>query len=344
MNETILSGLINLFAIFASLAKIPHEKARAALTSYLTSHFGIRSNQEYLDLFDETQSIYDDPDLAIDKQMVILNVCQQLKPTLIAEEQLLLLLRFMEFAHGSDKGLDENLSVFHSIADIFAISAQQFDQLYAFVTGHNADHLMVIDNQESDQPNHIYCKGLEGRIRVLQFPQYDRIVFAYQGNSQIYMNNLPLTAGIFYSWQRSSVIKSPHFQPIYYSDVIDTFNKNEHKARIYLTGRDINFRFKNSENGMHNFSFNLESGQLVAIMGGSGVGKSTLLSLLNGNLIPQQGTICINGHPIQEEESKQLIGFVPQDDLLIEELTVFQNLWYTARLCFANLTDEEIKT
>ena len=158
MNETILSGLINLFAIFASLAKIPHEKARAALTSYLTSHFGIRSNQEYLDLFDETQSIYDDPDLAIDKQMVILNVCQQLKPTLIAEEQLLLLLRFMEFAHGSDKGLDENLSVFHSIADIFAISAQQFDQLYAFVTGHNADHLMVIDNQESDQPNHIYCK------------------------------------------------------------------------------------------------------------------------------------------------------------------------------------------
>ena len=74
MNETILNGLINLFAIFASLAKIPHEKARAALTSYLTSHFGIRSNQEYLDLFDETQSIYDDPDFEIDKQMVILCV------------------------------------------------------------------------------------------------------------------------------------------------------------------------------------------------------------------------------------------------------------------------------
>lgn len=34
---------------------------------------------------------------------------------------------------------------------------------------------------------------------------------------------------------------------------------------------------------------------------------------------------------------------VPQDDLLIEELTVFQNLWYTARLCFANLTEKEIE-
>ena len=211
------------------------------------------------------------------------------------------------------------------------------------MTGAKADHILVIDNQEKEQSNHIYRKGLEGEIRVLQFPQFDRTVFTYEGSGQIFMNNIPLTTGIFYSWQRSSVIKSPHFLPIYYSDVIDTFNKNEHKARIFLTGRAINFRFKNSENGMHNFSFNLESGQLVAIMGGSGVGKSTLLSILNGHLIPQEGSVCINGHPIQEEGSKQLIGFVPQDDLLIEELTVFQNLWYTARLCFANLSDIEIK-
>lgn len=38
-----------------------------------------------------------------------------------------------------------------------------------------------------------------------------------------------------------------------------------------------------------------------------------------------------------------MIGFVPQDDLLIEELTVYQNLWFTARLCFARLSDQEIK-
>ena len=94
---------------------------------------------------------------------------------------------------------------------------------------------------------------------------------------------------------------------------------------------------------MHNFSFNLESGQLVAIMGGSGVGKSTLLSILNGNIIPGEGSVCLNGHPLSDPECKQLIGFVPQDDLLIEELTVFQNLWYTARLCFANLTEKEIE-
>ena len=44
MNETILNGLLNLFAIFASLAKIESDQARQAVNSYLTSHFGIRSH------------------------------------------------------------------------------------------------------------------------------------------------------------------------------------------------------------------------------------------------------------------------------------------------------------
>jgi len=130
--------------------------------------------------------------------------------------------------------------------------------------------------------------------------------------------------------------------PVYYSDVLDVFNQNEHKERILLTGRDIEFSFKNSENGMHNFSFNLESGQLVAIMGGSGVGKSTLLSILNGNIIPGEGNVCLNGHPLSDPECKQLIGFVPQDDLLIEELTHSKILWYTARPLFRpTLTKKE---
>jgi ABC-type multidrug transport system ATPase subunit len=106
---------------------------------------------------------------------------------------------------------------------------------------------------------------------------------------------------------------------------------------VEFCGRDINFRFPNSNNGTHNLSFTLQSGELLAIMGGSGTGKTTLLSLLNGSMRPQEGTITINGHDIAEPEAKNLIGFVPQDDLLIEELTVYQNLWYTAKLCFEGM-------
>lgn len=344
MNETILNGLLNLFAIFASLAKIEREQARQAINSYLTSHFGIRSHKEYMELFNEIQSVYDDPDFDIDRENIIINVCNQLKPKLMAEDQLLLLLRFMEFAHSNNEGLNNNLSIFHKVATIFNIDNDCFDDLYAFVVGKKSPSILAINANESDKnANHIYRKGLEGEIRVLQLAKFDRMVFTYQGDGRVFMNDIPVTPGIFYGWQRSSVIKSPQFLPVYYSDVIDAFNQDEHKDRILLSGRDIEFSFKNSENGMHNFSFNLESGQLVAIMGGSGVGKSTLLSILNGNIKPQDGSICLNGHPLDSPVCKQLIGFVPQDDLLIEELTVFQNLWYTARLCFANLTHDEIE-
>lgn len=88
MNETILNGLLNLFAIFASLAKIESDQARQAVNSYLTSHFGIRSHKEYMELFEEIQSVYDDPEFDIDRESVIINVCNQLKPKLIAEDNM----------------------------------------------------------------------------------------------------------------------------------------------------------------------------------------------------------------------------------------------------------------
>lgn len=343
MNEAILNGLLNLFSIFASLARIEKEQAHNAVNTYLSSHFGIRSHKEYMELYEELYDMYNDPAFDIDKRSVIRNVCTQLKPKLVTEEQVLLLLRFMEFAHNNSEGFTENLSVFQSIASIFQTDTDLFNDLIAFVAGESSASILEIDGNPDEKIRHISRKGLEGSIRVLLLRPFDRLVFTYHGSSRLFINDIPATPDIFYSWQRSSVIKSLHFHPVYYSDVMDVFNQNEKRGRILLAGRNINFRFPNSENGMHNFSFNLESGQLVAIMGGSGVGKSTLLSILNGNITPQEGAILLNGRPLNDEACKQLIGFVPQDDLLIEELTVFQNLWYTARLCFADLTPAEIE-
>ena len=88
--------------------------------------------------------------------------------------------------------------------------------------------------------------------------------------------------------------------------------------------------FRNSENGLHNIYFHEESGTLVGILGGSGVGKTTLLNVLSGMAKPDSGEILINGNNLYSDSGRAklsgVIGFVPQDDLLIEELTVFQNL------------------
>jgi ABC-type multidrug transport system ATPase subunit len=79
-------------------------------------------------------------------------------------------------------------------------------------------------------------------------------------------------------------------------------------------------------------------------MGASGAGKSTLLHVLNGTEKPSQGQVLINGIDIHREPGKieGVIGFVPQDDLLIEDLTVYQNLYFAARLCFNQLDEKAI--
>jgi ABC-type multidrug transport system ATPase subunit len=79
-------------------------------------------------------------------------------------------------------------------------------------------------------------------------------------------------------------------------------------------------------------------------MGASGAGKTTLLNVLAGIEKPSGGEILINGLNIhtKKEHIQGVIGYISQDDLLIEELTVYQNLYYNAKLCFSDLNEEEL--
>jgi ABC-type multidrug transport system ATPase subunit len=97
--------------------------------------------------------------------------------------------------------------------------------------------------------------------------------------------------------------------------------------------------------GLRNIAFSENQGSLVGIMGASGSGKTTLLNNLCGIYSPESGSVTINGIDLHREKEKLqgVIGLIPQDDLLIEELTVFQNLYYNAKLCFGDTRDEEIR-
>ncbi|MDR1556574.1 MAG: ATP-binding cassette domain-containing protein [Tannerellaceae bacterium] len=343
MNESVLNGLLNLFAVFASIVKIEKEQAVQAVHSYLSSHFGVRSHEEHIELYNELRSMYDDSLYAINKENVVHNICKQMKVKLTVEEQLLLLVRFMEFACKNTEEPGRHLPMFRAVSEIFNIPQDEFDDACAFIEGAPSASILTISGEEKEATDHIRREGMEGEINVWFIRRFGRYLFTYRGNGAIFMNDIPVAPGMFYSWQPSSVLKGPHFLPVYFSNLLAVFNKDKQRDRVFLAGREIHFTFNNSTAGLHNFSFDLESGQLVAIMGGSGVGKSTLLSILNGSIRPDQGSVSINGYPVASYQARQLTGFVPQDDLLIEELTVFQNLWFTARFCFDGIPFQEIE-
>jgi phospholipid/cholesterol/gamma-HCH transport system ATP-binding protein len=95
-------------------------------------------------------------------------------------------------------------------------------------------------------------------------------------------------------------------------------------------------------------SMDIKRGSIVAIMGPSGVGKTTILKLITGQLKPNRGIVEVNGHQISElsqhdlYECRKEIGVLLQDGALFTDLTVFENIATPLRE-HTELTDDEIR-
>jgi ABC-type multidrug transport system ATPase subunit len=329
MTDILLSSFLSLFALFGKKEQVDEAWAETMLVNFLRHQFGIRNIDTYLGFYGDLRSTYDlmdDEDL--DTQGSVRSICSALHGKIKTREKSLLLLRLMEFC-GYKEGHGDDL--FKAMVETLEIPEEQFKMFADFVANRETEQVMFHELEDTD-----------GQLKTLLDPHSGMLLFTYTGSDTVMLNDVPVLSGAYQVWLQSSVLKGKNRKPVYYSTILRAYQKanglEEDKNRqVEFCGRDINFRFPNSNNGTHNLSFTLRSGELLAIMGGSGTGKTTLLSLLNGSMRPQEGTITINGHDIAEPEAKNLIGFVPQDDLLIEELTVYQNLWYTAKLCFEGM-------
>jgi phospholipid/cholesterol/gamma-HCH transport system ATP-binding protein len=95
-------------------------------------------------------------------------------------------------------------------------------------------------------------------------------------------------------------------------------------------------------------SFEIRSGQVVALMGGSGVGKTTLLRLISGLAAPQQGVVEVFGRPLDSTHQTQLyaarrrMGLLFQFGALFTDLTCFENVAFPIRE-HTNLSESMIR-
>jgi len=85
-----------------------------------------------------------------------------------------------------------------------------------------------------------------------------------------------------------------------------------------LEARDVSFAYGPGKPAIHEMSFTLNSPKRVALLGANGVGKSTLMLLLNGTLRPQEGELTVLGKPMDYSRSGQQwlhrkVGIVLQD-------------------------------
>lgn len=378
MSESILNALVHMFALIASLNKEGlSKKGKKMVEDFLSGILNQQLTIDYLDIFQNYFEFYHSElhHLSQDEKtktsdllsFQATNVCRQIRDGLNREDRIIVYIELLQFVNEDNLVTDEEQEVIKIVGDNFNIGEDEENNLQNFVFETRLDkieksRLLIMDNKPGEcsdpvsgflkkenpgkgEGSYLYKENLKGKLLFLYIPVVQKFLFKYCGKQSLFLDGHKIESSRIYFFDSGSIIKGPDISPVYYLDISRRFFLDPAVPGIQLSGRDLQFKFRNSNNGIQLFNFSEESGSLVGILGGSGVGKSTLLHLLNGKLKPDKGNVLINGFDLNKHQFhlKGMIGFVPQDDLLIEELTVYQNLFFNAQLCFADFSAGQLK-
>ena len=364
MSEKILQALMQLFAIIARPESNTQDR-RSVAESFLKRELNQELVNEYIKIFDHYYLEQQEKQKKAEKKLKkehqrissisvrVLRICNEINEELTQQQKVIVLFQLLEFARSDgDTVTEQELEFIRTVADSFMFPDDEFEEMQRFVLNApealpDTHNLLTISSEESNkckECRHIQRDGTTGLIIIFHVHSGNIFLVRYLGESEIYMNSQLLHKNKIYVFTTGSSLRDRKGKPIYYSDVLGRFQEDRFKEKMYYQVRNLEYRFKGGKIGVHDMSFEAESGKMFGIMGASGAGKSTLLNVLNGTNPPSKGEVLINGVDIhkEKEQLEGLIGFVSQDDLLIEELTVYDNLYYNARLCFGNYSEEEL--
>lgn len=169
---------------------------------------------------------------------------------------------------------------------------------HCIITGSNGKFFA----EDNNSTNGVILNGVQLRGKV-PLNQMDKISIAD--------TTLIFTDGMLYMQQQKSGVSV---------SVRNVYKKVKEKGREKFITNGVNL--------------NIEPGEFVAIVGGSGAGKTTILNCISGMAQFSAGDIFINGESIRSNERslRSLMGYVPQNDIVYDNLTLERMLMYSAKL------------
>lgn len=367
MSERILKALMQLFAIIAKVddtdensdlnVDVQSTKGHNVIRTFLRSEINPEQIEEYLAIFDtnlknlrgsKSKKTGDNKRNAVNS-VKVLRICSEINEELTQRQKFIVLVRTLELILEENNASDSELEFVRTVAETFNIKPTEHRLIHHLLLDqidieNPLDDVLILTGKSANDSQKIHVHSLSHPIVVIHISSLNLLFFKYLGDDGLFLNGQILRPKKVYLFNQGASIKTNRSQPIYQSDLLNRFVIDTAAEHFTFEVENLTYSFNQNKIGLHPLSFSTESGKLFGIMGGSGTGKSTLISLLNGSLTPTDGSVKINGFNIHtsKKDVEGLIGHVSQDDLLIEELTVFQNLYYSAKLSFRVLSDREI--
>ncbi len=359
MSEEILKALMQLFAIIAKQDEGAERSELDFVESFLTSQLQEDDVKEYLGQFKKKAGYTEDSTkkqkrtlTKVNDAVRVLGICRKINKRLDQQQKVIVLVRLFELVNADKKFTEQRMAIIKTVGDVFNISKEEFASIENFVIKEQLSDLddesiLIINDMDiaSSLSKHFLTEALDGNIIVLRVLSSELYFLKYTGKQDVFLNGLSVYNNKIYLFATGSTIKLPKGRPVYYSDVVSTYLSELSTTKLSFQVKDVSYRFPSGNLGLRDVDFAVSQGRLVGIMGASGAGKTTLLNVLSGITSPSEGEVIINGINFHENKEKLdgVIGYIPQDDLLIEELTVFQNLYYNAKFCFKDKSKQEIE-
>ncbi len=358
MSEKILEALTQLFGIITKQDGGATKVERTFVIDYFKNELDQESVKTYMSIYDKVSN-YDEhrvkedgnQEMAASDSVRVLKYCRQITKELEQRQKVIILVKLLELISSDGNFTKQRREVINTISSTFKIQ-NEYKDIESFVMSTdssqlNQDNILVVSNNPkflNPEVEHWQEDNLEGEIIFKRVETGDLYFVKYIGDTQVKANGFAMKINQIYLFSNGSSIKTESGVSIYYGDVISTFLEELQDSKISFVAKDIEFEFPNGVKGIQTLTISEPQGKLLGIMGGSGAGKTTLMNVLAGIETPSQGSVKINGIDIHKYKKKieGVIGYIAQDDLLIEELTVYQNLYYNAKLCFKHLNEEEI--
>ncbi len=371
MSEEILRALMQLFAIIAKQDEGVETEEVKFVETFLRSQLSEEQVSLYLDDF--TQKAKDEErkrkrelkkkdkeeetdsgkakEVSVLDSVRVMGVCRKINKTLTHPQKVIVLVRVFELVNAEKKFTEQRMEIIETVGKAFKINTEEFTQIQHFVQREKPEELdfenILLANGASytgEISKKILTENFHGSVVILHIKSAELYFLKYTGKQDLFLNSTGVYVNRIYLFAPGSTVKLPKGKPLYYSDVVARYMSDTEVSKLSFEVNSIEYQFKTGDIGIRNVSFSVNHGKLVGIMGASGSGKTTLVNCLSGINAPSKGNVLINGLDLHKEHDKLegVIGYIPQDDLLIEELTVFQNLYYNAKLCFKDHTEDEL--
>jgi ABC-type multidrug transport system ATPase subunit len=361
MSEEILKALVQLYAIITKQDAGVTEREREFIITSFKRKLPLDLVIRYVELYDELVGYNLKETEPVEKKKVLtsmkdsvktLGLCKKINKTLTYKQKIVAIVELLELVRSDGNFTPLRMEIIDTVAVAFNIPTEEYKSIEQYVLCQDVDVLsspeilLVTNNENSDGKGckHIYSEYSDSIILFLWIESADMIFVRYMGNENVLLNNFVIEQGATILFSQGSTLKLSKGDCFYYSDILTSFSNKSNSTALSFNVKSIEYRFPNNQIGLRDITISEEAGKLVGIMGASGAGKTTLLNVLAGLESPCGGEVWLNGIDVHKNQEivRGMMGYIAQDDLLIEELTVFENLFFNAQLCFKGRSREEI--